>query len=194
MKWKACMIILLLMNAEMWGQQNRVKLGFIGFPSQSGFGIGNIGYERLDRSKKRSWQLLYSMSGGSAAVDLETYKRKWITVERIVYFNTRNKKLDYFYTLFLETGKRTSEPGYIAVYDTSRYDGLKAFELSPGVAGGLRFALSKRLGLETGGGPKFIWLNGEEQYYNRRDDIHFSKDYRKTKLGFRFMFSFSWQF
>ncbi|MBM3416669.1 MAG: hypothetical protein FJY20_09525 [Bacteroidetes bacterium] len=191
---KAPLILSLLVSSVMMGQQNRIKFGFIGFPSQSGFGIGNIGYERLDQSQKKSWQILYSMSGGSVAVDAESYQRKWLTVERLFYFTAISKKLTYFYSLFLETGERTSEPGHIAIYDTSRYEGFRAFELSPGAALGLKFNFSKRLALETGAGPKLIWLKGKKEYYNRRDNIHFNTPYQETRPGFRFLFSCSWQF
>ncbi|MGQ0739644.1 MAG: hypothetical protein ACT4OJ_11330 [Bacteroidota bacterium] len=194
MKKSIFLIWLLLISSVMTAQQNRIKLGFIGFPSQSGFGIGNIGYERIDKSKKKSWQVLYSMSGGSVALDAETYKRKWLTVERLFYFSTISKKLTYFYSLFLETGERTSDPGHIAIYDTSRYEGFRAFELSPGAALGLKFNFSKKLAMETGAGPKLVWLKGKKEYYNRRDNIHFSTPYKETRLGFRFLFSFSWLF
>ena len=188
------LILTILISSAMMAQQNRIKLGFLGFPSQSGFGIGNIGYERLDKSQKRSWQILYSMSGGSVALDAETYKRKWITVERLFYFTTISKKLAYYYTVFIETGERTSDPGHIAIYDTSRYEGFRAFELSPGAGMGLKFNFSKKLALETGAGPKLVWLKGTKEYYNHRDNIHFNTPYQETRLGFRFLFSFSWQF
>ncbi len=194
MKKNTFLILTILISSAMMAQQNRIKLGFIGFPSQSGFGIGNIGYERLDKSQKRSWQILYSMSGGSVGVDAEAYKRKWVTVERLFYFPTVSKKLTYYYSLFLETGERTSEPGHIVIYDTSRYEGIRSFELSPGAAIGFKFNFSKRLALETAAGPKLIWLKGKEEYYNRRDNIHYNTPYNETRVGFRFLFSFSWQF
>lgn len=194
MKLKACFVICMLVSTGIWAQQNRIKFGFLGFPAPSGFGIGNIGYERLNKQQNKSWQLLFSMSGGSIALDAESYKRKWLTIERLYYFSTVSKKLSYFYTFFIETGERTSDPGHIPIYDTSRYDGFRSFELSPGTALGLKFNFSKKLALETGAGPKLIWLNGKEKYYNDRDNIHFTAPYKKTRIGYRFLFSFSWEF
>ena len=53
-----------VMNAA--AQQNRIKAGVLGVPLfQSGFGMGNIGFERLNKQFNSSWQIHFCVAGGS---------------------------------------------------------------------------------------------------------------------------------
>ena len=50
-----------LITQQLSVQQNKLKLGFfLGGPTQSGFGMGNIGYERLNKELNSSWQFRFT--------------------------------------------------------------------------------------------------------------------------------------
>jgi hypothetical protein len=49
-----------LITQQLSAQQNKLKFGFLGFLTQSGFGMGNIGYERLNKELNSSWQFRFT--------------------------------------------------------------------------------------------------------------------------------------
>ena len=192
---KILCIFFVLIQLQVHAQQNRIKLGIAGVPIfQSGFGIGNIGYERLRKDMKASWQLLYSIAGGSPATDAAISNRKWLTVERLWYFKTINKKVGYYYSVFSEAGSRTTKPGHAHYPDTAWLKETKVTEINPGVSLGILLKLGKRINLETAAGPKLMFQSGKEYYRNFRDNKDFTEPYKDTKFGLRFLFSFSYQF
>jgi hypothetical protein len=189
-------LLILFVFLTLFGnaQQNKVKLGFIGFPTVSGFGIGNIGYERMQNDQKKSWQILFSISGGSIATDVETHYRKWITVDRMFYFNTIHHKLKYYFSLFSELGTRKSKPGLIRFADTAILEEKKAIEFNPGGALGLSYSIGRKFNLESAVGPKVLFQNGKEYYYNSREKKYYNKSYSNIGFGIRFLFTLSYQF
>lgn len=192
---KILCIFFVLIQLQVHAQQNRIKVGLFGIPTmQSGFGLTNIGFERIDKNMKASWQLLYSLSGGSPNTDWESTFRNWFTFERICYFKTTSRKLGYYYSGYIEVGKRRITPGYAHYPDTASLKETKVTEINPGVSLGIFLKLGKRINLETAAGPKLMFQSGKEYYRNFRDNKDFTEPYKDTKFGLRFLFSFSYQF
>jgi hypothetical protein len=144
MKRSSCLILIILAGSSLTAQQNRMKLGFIGFPSVSGFGIGDIGYERLNKKFNASWQLHFSASGGAIATDVGTETRKWGTVEKTFYRKTISKRVTWSYSFFAETGSREKSPGDILNTPDKILINTKWFEINPGASLGIQFRLGKK--------------------------------------------------
>ena len=188
-------IFLFLFALKTDAQQNRIKLGIVGVPMfQSGFGIGNLGYERIRMDQKASWQLLYSVAGGSPAADVETHLRKWFTAERLWYFKTTHKKVNYYFSVFSEIGNRKSKPGHAHYPDTASLKEKKAFEVNPGTSLGVVIKPGKKISFETAAGPKVLFRSGKEYYNNYRDNKGFTEPFKELNFGLRFLFSLSYQF
>ena len=144
-----CFILILLISSSLSAQQNRIKLGFMGFPSQSGFGIGDIGYERLNGKLNASWQLHFSASGGSIATDIGTETRKWVTIEKTFYRHTIAKRITWSYSFFTEAGSREKSPGYVSYIPEKILKKTKWIEINPGASLGIQLLLGKKWGIET---------------------------------------------
>ena len=190
-------IIILLITIDVYTQNNKIKAGVLGIPlSQSGFGagMGNIGFEILNKVKKHSWQFHLNISGGSFSDDSRRTTRKWITMERTFYINNRNNKQNLFYSIFIENGIRKILPGEIQPLPDSILQKTKSFEISPGVGVGLQFRISNKIGLQFFSGPKIIFAKTSEHYYNSLISKNYTSTFNELKPGFRFMSSFSYQF
>jgi len=189
-----CFILIIFTCLPMAAQQNRIKLGFIGFPSVSGFGIGDIGYERLNKKLNASWQLHFSASGGAVATDVGTETRKWGTIEKTFYRKSISKKITWSYSFFTETGSREKSPG--KVLNTAEKILLKTkwFEINPGASLGIQFRFGKKLGLETQAGPKFIFATGKNYYRNSVINQTHTESINGNRAGFRLIGGFTYQF
>jgi hypothetical protein len=189
-----CFILIIFTCSSLAAQQNRIKLGFIGFPSVSGFGIGDIGFERLNKNLNASWQLHFSASGGAVATDVGTETRKWGTIEKTFYRNTISKRITWSYSFFTETGSREKSPGKVLNSPEKILLKTKWFEINPGACLGIQFRIGKKLGIETQAGPKFIFATGKEYYRNSVINQTFSESLNNNRPGFRFIGGFTYQF
>lgn len=188
-------ILFLLLHLQINAQQNKIKVGIAGLPMfQSGFGMGNVGYERLNKNLNTSWQILYAVAGGSPAADAAISTRKWLTIERLWYFKPVHKKISYYYSFFSEAGIRKTKPGHAHYPDTAWLKETKVSEINPGASLGIVIKLGRKICVESAAGPKLIFQSGKEYYRNYRDNYDFTEPYKDTKLGLRFLFSFSYQF
>ena len=182
-----------VMNAA--AQQNRIKAGVLVVPLfQSGFGMGNIGFERLNKQFNSSWQIHFCVAGGSIASDAETNNRKWVTVEKTYYLKSKKEKAHFFYSFFAETGNRITLPGHSYFKPDSIINKTKSFEINPGVSLGWQLKIKKRWGIEMLAGPKIIFASKEKQYYNSLNNQHYTVSGNHIKAGFRFMTSLYYQF
>ena len=191
---KVFSILFFLISLSSPSQQNRIKLGFIGFPTASGFGIGDFGYERLNKKLNSSWQIHFSASGGAVATDVGSEARKWGTIEKTFYRKTISKKITWSYSFFTETGSREKSPGFIHNIPEKIFIKTKQFEINPGVSLGIHLRIGKKFGIETLTGPKIIFANGKNYYVNSIIKQNFSEPVRYTKAGFRFIGGFTYQF
>ncbi len=187
-------LLFLLISLSSPSQQNRIKLGFIGFPTVSGFGIGDIGYERLNKKLNSSWQIHFSASGGAIVTDVGSETRKWGTIEKTFYRKTIAKKIIWSYSFFTETGSREKSPGHIYNIPEKVLKKTKQFEINPGVSLGIHLLIGKKFGIETLAGPKIIFANGKKYYVNSTVNQNFSEPVRYTKAGFRLIGGFTYQF
>lgn len=187
-------LILLLLTVKIHAQQNRIKAGFIGFPSQSGFGIGNIGYERFDEELKNSWQFHINGSGGAIGTDVGTETRKWVTIERSFYKQTISKAITWSYSVFIETGDRIKNPGDKKYTPTKVFLKRKLFEVNPGISIGVQLRIGKKWGIESQAGPKLIFATGKSYYYNSTINQYFTENASGIKAGFRIMGAVYFQF
>lgn len=179
---------------QLSAQQNKLKLGFLGFPTQSGFGIGDVGYERLNKELNSSWQLHFSASGGAIAMDAGTESRKWITVEKTFYRNTITKKITWSYSFFLEAGSRLKKPGKISYSPDKILRETKLFEINPGACLGIQIRLGRKWGVESQIGPKLIFANGDNYYSNSIINQNYLEPENYFKAGFRVTGGFYYQF
>lgn len=179
---------------KIHAQQNKIIAGFIGFPSQSGFGIGNIGFERFDEELKSSWQFHINGSGGAMGNDVGTETRKWITIERSFYKPTISNAITWSYSFFLETGDRVKNPGDKTYTPTKVFLKTKLFELNPGISLGIQLRIGKSWGIESQAGPKLIFAKGKNYYYNSTINQYFTENADRIKAGFRFMGAAYFQF
>ena len=176
-------------------QRNRIKLGLMGVPMfQSGFGMGNIGFERLNKTLNSSWQIHFSFAGGSPAADAETTNRKWLTLEKSIYLKRNSGKFNFYYSFFNETGKRTERPGFSHFEPDSILQRTTTFEINPGAGIGTQFQLMKKFKMEVQAGPKLIIANGKKYYYNSLAKQEFSELINKLRGGFRFFACIYYQF
>ncbi len=189
-----CFILILFMNLALTAQQNRIKLGFIGFPSQSGFGIGDIGFERLNKELNSSWQLHFSASGGAIASDVGTETRKWGTIEKTFYRKTIAKKITWSYSFFTEAGSRDKSPGHVPYIPEKILKKTKLFEINPGASLGIQLLLGKKWGIETQAGPKLIFAKGIKYYRNSTANQIYSESFHDIKAGYRLIGGFTYQF
>jgi hypothetical protein len=191
----SCLILIIFTgSSSLAAQQNRIKLGFIGFPSVSGFGIGDIGYERLNKKLNASWQLHFSASGGAVATDVGTETRKWGTIEKTFYRNTISKRITWSYSFFAETGSREKSPGKGSNTPEKFLITTKWFEINPGASLGIQFRIGKKWGIETQAGPKFIFATGKEYYRNSVINQTFTESINNNRAGFRLVGGFTYQF
>jgi hypothetical protein len=189
-----CLILFFLICHQLFAQQNRIKLGFIGFPSQSGFGIGNIGYERFNDELSSSWQLHINGSGGAIGNDVGTETRKWVTVERTFYKETISEAITWSYSFFLEAGNRIKKDEGRNPIPAKEFIERKLIELNPGISLGVQLRIGKKWGIESQAGPKVIFATGKNYYYNRSINQYFTENTNGIKAGFRFMGAIYFQF
>lgn len=190
----SALIVFFMITQTIYGQKNKLKLGFLGFPSQSGFGIGDIGYEKFKKDMTSSWQFHFSASGGAIATDIGTESRKWVTVEKTFYQKTIAKKITWSYSFFTEIGNRLKKPGKITYTPEKILQETKYFEVSPGASLGIQIGIGKRWGVESQVGPKLIFTKGKEYYRNSILNHKYSVSAGQVKAGFRIIGEFYYKF
>ena len=177
---------LLLFAHSTYAQLNRIKAGIIGLPFESGFGIGNIGFERMNKAGTSSFQIQYSIAGGSIATDVGDTKRKWFTAEKTFYVKSK-QPVNFAYSIFVELGNRTKYPGNIAPPRDSIPQYTRSFEICPGLAAGFHYNFNKHLGIGLLTGPKLIFTNKKTNYYNGLSNKEFIVEEGKSvTTGLRF--------
>ncbi len=161
---------------------------------QSGFGMGTIGYERLNKKQNASWQLHFNVAGGSIASDAPISTRRWGTIEKTYYFRTVAKRIRYSFSAFSEIGNRSTRPGHASFKPDSILQKSIAFEINPGASLGLQYKFSKKWGMEMQAGPKLIIANGKQHFINASTQQKYQTTYKEIKAGYMFTGSFYFQF
>jgi len=169
-------------------QKNYIKGFIIGFPSQSGAGMGNLAFEHTGKNKNASWQISLNFAIGTLTTDIGVPNRKWVTLDKNYYFK---KDSDFrnlvFASFFVETGTRTITGGRPVLFNDSilkrRYD----FELNPGIGLGRNFALGKKLFFQLFAAPKAIIAFHKDRYYSKRNSAYFYHKYSDLNAGYRIM-------
>jgi hypothetical protein len=159
-----CTVFLLFVHAAH-SQLNRVKAGYLGFPAEAAFGIGNIGFERLNKNKTSSFQIHYCIAGGNVATDVGDTKRKWFTAEKTFYVKSK-QSINFVYSIFVELGNRTKYPGNVEPPRDAIPQYTKSFEICPGLAAGFHYNFRKHWGIGLLTGPKLIFTNKQTKYYD----------------------------
>jgi hypothetical protein len=180
--------------ASINAQQNRIKAAAVILPGGSPYIIGTLGYERLDKSLTASWQFLINIAGGELAIDAGDEMRRWGTVERIFYKQTKKEKLTWSYSFFVEMGQRIKQAGFVKSPPEKIYQERKTIEMCPGVGVGLQYKIKKRWRIEAIVGPKFIFAIGDKYYYNSITRITFKEQSNSIGGGIRFNGLLSYQF
>ena len=160
----SCTIFLFFIHAAH-AQLYRIKAGVIGLPFEAGFGVGNVGFEKMNKAKTSSFQIHYSIAGGSIATDAGDTKRKWFTAEKTFYVKSK-QRINFVYSIFVELGNRKKYPGNIEPPRDSIPQYTKSFEVCPGLAAGFHYDFTKHLGIGLLTGPKLIFTNKKTNYYN----------------------------
>ncbi len=186
-----CLLFAAVINA----QRNKIKLGILGVPFfQSGFGMGTIGYERLNKKNTASWQAHFNVAGGSIATDVPVDTRRWGTIEKTFYYKTVAKRISYSFSAFTEIGDRVTTPGYARFEPDSILRKTVVFEINPGASLGLQYMFSKKWGIEMQAGPKLIIANGKKHFINSTNQQKFEVASDEIKAGYMFTGSFYFQF
>jgi hypothetical protein len=180
-----CIILLFFVHAAQ-AQLNRVKAGGLVFGAAGVFGMGNIGFERLNKNKTSSFQIHYSIAGGSVAADAGDTKRKWFTTEKTFYVKSK-QSTNFVYSIFIEMGNRIEYPGNIEPRPDSILQYMKSFETSPGAAMGFHHNFSTHWGIGLLTGPKLIFTNKQTVYYDAVNKREFTvKAGNSITTGLRF--------
>jgi len=169
-------------------QKNYIKGFIIGFPSQSGAGMGNLAFERLDKNKNTSWQLSLNFAIGTFATDIGVPNRKWVAIDRNYYFTKENGfRNAVFVSAFLEAGSRRISAGKPSNFNDSILNRRHAVELNPGIGLGRNFSLGKKLFFQLYAAPKAIIAFHKDKYYSKRNSSYFYDKYSDLKAGYRVM-------
>ncbi len=184
-------ISIVLLNVSLqkgYSQKNYIKGFIIGVPSQSGAGMGNLAFERLDKNKNTSWQFSLNFAIGTFATDIGVPNRKWITIDRNCYFIKENDfRNAVFVSAFLEAGTRKISAGKPSNFNDSILNSRHAFELNPGIGLGRNFSLGKKLFFQLFAAPKAIIGFHKDKYYSKRNSSYFYDKYSDLKAGYRIM-------
>jgi hypothetical protein len=187
LRFKICICSFFFFFAHSaYAQLNRVKAGFLGYPSESAFAMGNIGFERLNKNKTSSLQIYYSIAGSSIPADAGDTKRKWFTAEKTFYIKSK-RSTHFIYSFFIELGNRIKYPGFVHPSQDSIPQYTKSFELCPGAAAGFHHRFNKHWGIGLLTGPKLIFTNKQTNYYNGLSNKEFIvKEGNSVTAGLRF--------
>jgi hypothetical protein len=194
MRFFVTILLSILTACNISAQQNRLKLGFMGFPTAAGFGIGCIGYERLDKGLSSSWQLHLNAAAGEIGNDAGAEKRIWGTIEKTFYKKTTAERITWSYSFFTEVGTREKDAGKVYTTPAKTFRETKTTEINPGVSIGLQYRIRKRWRIESQIGPKLIFANGNHYYYNSITNQLSKESANSIKAGFRFTGLLSYQF
>ncbi|MFM2337147.1 MAG: hypothetical protein RL115_340 [Bacteroidota bacterium] len=190
MKYWIAIGLLFFFHCNSYSQRHRMKAGFIGFPTVSGFGIGTVGYEIMNKAFTKSWQIHINGAGGAIGTDVGTVTRKWLTFERSYYHFTIAKKISWSYSFFSELGNRTKENGDRGRDNSRILDKIKTIELNPGAQLGMQCRVGKSWGIEMQAGPKLIIATGKAYYLDMSQGaaaIHFNERVSEIKPGYSLM-------
>jgi hypothetical protein len=172
-------------------QQNYIQGFAIGLPFAYGAGIGNIGFEHLNKSQTGSWQFTLNLSGGTLALDARIPVRKWITIDKIYLFN---KKTDFrkapFFSIFIEAGTRNESGGRLSEENGYLLKSTSSFELCPGLGVGKNFSIGKKWRFQVLAAPKLIVGFRKDHYKETPGNATFTHSYNEAIAGGRIMFNF----
>lgn len=172
-------------------QRNYLQVFAIGVPFQSGAGIGNIGFEHLNKERNGSWQFAFNAAGGSLGNDAGDPHRIWFTIDKIIQLN---KKMAFtnapFVSFFIEAGKRrvSGERLYGEVGDYLQ--STVSFEINPGVGIGRNFRLGKKIHLQLLAGPKAIIAFAKDEVLETASNEVFFTRHTELSAGYRVLINF----
>jgi hypothetical protein len=185
------LIACLLTASRSAAQRNYIQAFAIGVPFQSGAGIGNIGFEHLNKERNSSWQFAFNAAGGSLATDVAVPHRIWGTIDKMI---TLNKKTVFtnapFLSFFLEVGKRRLSGGRLFPENGSILQSTDAFEINPGIGIGRNFSLGKKWHMQILAAPKLIFSFRKDQYFETASGTLFYNKYNEVSGGYRILFNF----
>jgi hypothetical protein len=185
-------VLLLFTGVETIAQKKILLAGVWGVPMfQSGFGIGQLGFEYQQKNEHNAWQFSLGMSGGSIASDVGTTRRKWITVDRIITFSKKKfSESPLFFTVFIEGGSRKRSPGHIHIAGDSIINEYRAAEFNPGIGIGKHVQIGKKIRMQFLAAPKAIFAFHHDKYYNALTKSYFTDSYNDLKIGYRLAANF----
>lgn len=180
------LLIFIITPKNCYPQRKFIIGSFWGFPSGSGFGYGNLGFEYQNKNNADAWQLSMNMSAGAIATDIGTTNRKWITVDKFRSFNkSLNEKYSFFYSFFIEMGNRKITGGWWRTFRDTILNKQETFEINPGIGLGTNIRLSKRFHLQLMGAPKAIIAFHQDRYYDQLNKNYFYKKNADVSIGSR---------
>lgn len=188
----AIIVSCLLITIKGNSQQNYLKVFAIGVPFQSGAGIGNIGFEHLNKNSTGAWQFDLNMAAGTFTTDVSVPHRVWLSADKIFLFNKQAKYQNaVFYTFFTEAGTRNLAGGRVLyAQNGSIFQKTKSFEINPGAGLGKNFPIGKRCHFQAIAGPKIIFAFRKDQYYETASGKYFYDRYTKISAGYRILLNF----
>lgn len=190
MKKASLFLVILLLAAvgPVQAQRNYLQVFAIGLPFQSGAGIGNIGFEHINKNENGAWQANFHAGGGTIATDAGTPLRIWVSGDRLFSLNKKAPWINAtVFSVFLEAGTR-SRKGMMADLENGKLlRKEKSFELCPGISIGQHIKLGKRSHLQLLAGPKLIvGFNADEYRETATGNLYINRSH-SLKGGYRIL-------
>jgi hypothetical protein len=176
-------------------QRNYIQGFAIGLPFQSGAGFGNIGFERLNKTRTSAWQFDLNFAVGTLTTDVRVPHRFWLSADKIYLFNKQAKFQNAtFFTLFTEVGTRNLTGGRILLAQNGLiFQKTKSFEINPGVGLGKNFSLGRKWHLQAIAAPKLIMAFKKDEYFEEASGKIFKDHYTEINAGYRILFNFCYR-
>lgn len=186
------LVIILLAGAKPAGaQRNYLQVFAIGIPFQSGAGIGNIGFERINKNQTGAWQANFHAGGGTLATDVGTPLRIWVSGDKLFSLTKKTPWIKAtVFSVFLEAGSRSREGAMRHPENGQLLNTEKAFELCPGIAIGQHLKLGKRSHLQLLAGPKLIAAFHADEYLETATGNRYVQHSNSLKGGYRILINF----
>ncbi|MCX6319686.1 MAG: hypothetical protein NTW29_20575 [Bacteroidetes bacterium] len=192
---KKCIFILTLlvcMTSTCLAQKKIILASVWGVPFfQSGFGIGQLGFEYQQKNEHQAWQISLGMSGGSIASDVGVTKRQWVSLDRIITLSGKKFSEDpLFLSFFIEAGSRTQSPGRRGNITDSVLQQYRATEINPGIGIGKYVHIGKKIRMQLVAAPKVLLAFHKDEYYSRSNRVYFTDQYNELRFGYRLSANF----
>ncbi|MBL7731879.1 MAG: hypothetical protein JNM88_11930 [Chitinophagaceae bacterium] len=172
-------------------QRNYLQVFAIGIPFQSGAGIGNIGFERINKNQTGAWQANFHIGGGTLATDIGTPLRIWVSGDKLFSLNKKTPWIKAtVFSVFIETGSRTRKGADLTPENGQLLNTEKAVELCPGIAIGQHLKLGKRSHLQLLAGPKLIAAFHADEYFETASGNRYVQRSSSIRGGYRILINF----